>query len=744
MNKQLGAVVTAWGLLAGVSGMALADLMAVDPGPYTAATGKFPLWYQDHNDLALELCRSRAVGPSGGYLCTLIPEPGVYDDRQPMVFPSNWPSELFWFLAETSLPNSGINNYSLEVYVAGIEAAFANELPRDGDQQAFARIRIRAAVPNNRTGTYTVTHPYGVETVNVTQGGRRAINLTRDIGVGENFTGALNGAVGPFLSRADGQRLTAVNPDTGETETFIGDPAVPTRVVGGRNDVNYVEISGPAGTIRTELFALSGKLFDRNALPPTPVEVERSTYSRTGSGSRISVFARTPGVPGASVCYRDTLELVPGTTPSPCLVPLTGNGNGYFFASDANPQRLPASLIVTASNPNGTSRPTSLASPLTDLVKIASARYLRDSRTLIIEASSSDEVEIPDLAAVGFGRLNKTGTLQSLTVTDLAQPPARVTVKSAAGGMDSEPVTVVGAVPPPADNLPPVGQPDSASTSPGVAIDIDVLANDSDPDNHLPLKIASVSAPPAGQGTVAIVADKLRYTPPATVENAFTASFGYVAEDSAGARSGPIAVSVAVGASNRPPLANPDSASTSAGVPIDIDVLANDSDPDGNLPLRITAVNGPLAGQGTVAIVADQLRYTPPTTVENAFTAGFSYTLADSLGATATGNVSVAVSPAPPPAATISVTGATVTRGNNNRFSWELSGTTTLTTNNTLTIDVTTTGGTVRLGSATPNRNNGRWSLTVRNSATLVPTPTPSATVTASNGDSVTVPVTSR
>ena len=45
----------------------------------------------------------------------------------------------------------------------GIEAAFASENPVDGDQQSFARIRIRASVPT--PGTYRITHPYGVETV---------------------------------------------------------------------------------------------------------------------------------------------------------------------------------------------------------------------------------------------------------------------------------------------------------------------------------------------------------------------------------------------------------------------------------------------------------------------------------------------------------------------------------------------------------------------------------------------------
>ena len=171
MNKQLGAIVTAWGLFAGMTGIALADLKAVDPGPYTAATGGFPLWYQDNNDLALELCRSKAVlGGPGNYLCTLIPEPGVFDDAQPLIFPANWPGELFWFLAETTIPAGAVAGYSLDAYVAGVEAAFGGDVPLDGDQVSFGRIRIRVDVPV--AGTYTITHPYGVDTVVVTTPGR--------------------------------------------------------------------------------------------------------------------------------------------------------------------------------------------------------------------------------------------------------------------------------------------------------------------------------------------------------------------------------------------------------------------------------------------------------------------------------------------------------------------------------------------------------------------------------------------
>ena len=228
MNNWPRLALNALGLTLSLSGSAFAQLAAVDPGPYTFATGKFPMWYQDNNLLSIELCQSRAassrvpVTVPPAYMCTLLPTPGVFDDSLPMVFPDNWPDEAFWFLAETTIANNAAG-YGMDAYVAGIEAAFASGNPVDGDQQSFARIRIRVNVPT--AGTYTITHPYGVETVNVTTPGRRAINITKDVGIGApgNFSGALNGAIGPFLRSVNGP-YTEVNPDTGAIETFVGDP----------------------------------------------------------------------------------------------------------------------------------------------------------------------------------------------------------------------------------------------------------------------------------------------------------------------------------------------------------------------------------------------------------------------------------------------------------------------------------------------------------------------------------------
>ena len=273
-----------------------------------------------------------------------------------MIFPDNWPPEAFWFLAETTIADNAAG-YGVDAYVAGIEAAFASENPADGDQQSFARIRIRVNVPV--AGTYTITHPYGVETVNVTAPGRRAINITRDIGIGApgNFTGAVNGAIGPFLRSVNGP-YTEVNPDTGATETFVGDPNLTEAVTGSPFNTNFLRITGPAGTIQSNVFSLSGKVLDNRQ--QTQVEIDRATYRRTSAGVRAEVFAKADS--SSTLCFRETVALLPGPPPTPCQTSLLGDNNGLFFGQRLGTGAVPPVVVVTATNPAGTTRPTAVSS----------------------------------------------------------------------------------------------------------------------------------------------------------------------------------------------------------------------------------------------------------------------------------------------------------------------------------------------------------------------------------------------
>lgn len=92
------------------------------------------------------------------------------------------------------------------------------------------------------------------------------------------------------------------------------------------------------------------------------------------------------------------------------------------------------------------------------------------------------------------------------------------------------------------------------------------------------------------------------------------------------------------GSVNQPPVANNDVATTTAGVPITINVLANDSDPNGD-SLTITGVSNFVGG--TASISGSSVVFTPNAGFVGA--GSFSYTISDGRGGTATANVSVTV-----------------------------------------------------------------------------------------------------
>ena len=81
------------------------------------------------------------------------------------------------------------------------------------------------------------------------------------------------------------------------------------------------------------------------------------------------------------------------------------------------------------------------------------------------------------------------------------------------------------------------------------------------------------------------------------------------------------------------PIANDDYATTNEGTPVNIPVLANDSDSEGGTPTVTATSGGP--SNGAASVNADgTIRYTPSPGFSGTDT--FEYTVADWGGATAT------------------------------------------------------------------------------------------------------------
>ena len=185
---------------------------------------------------------------------------------------------------------------------------------------------------------------------------------------------------------------------------------------------------------------------------------------------------------------------------------------------------------------------------------------------------------------------------------------------------------------------------DRAETPEDVPAVIDVLANDTDPDGDK-LRVASVSAPEHGAATV--VSGGVRYEPDLNWhgEDRFT----YRAADPGGLTSR-ATVRVTVTPVNDPPEAVDDEAETLEDVPAVVDVLANDSDPDGD-PLRVVSV-GP-AAHGMTAVAEGGVRYASELNWYG--TDRFIYTIADPEGLTATATVTMTVLPVNDPPEAVGV-----------------------------------------------------------------------------------------
>ena len=184
---------------------------------------------------------------------------------------------------------------------------------------------------------------------------------------------------------------------------------------------------------------------------------------------------------------------------------------------------------------------------------------------------------------------------------------------------------------------PPIVKDDTANTTTAKSVTIAVLANDFDPDGD-PMTVTAVTRP--ANGTAVINGTAPNNTVTYTSKTGFTGAdtFSYTVSDGKGATaSAKVTVTVST-PPNHPPVAADDSALTSKNKAVAIAVLANDSDPDGD-PLTIASVS--TAANGTVAASATRVTYTPNKNFLG--TDGFTYTITDGRGGSASARVTVSV-----------------------------------------------------------------------------------------------------
>jgi hypothetical protein len=166
-------------------------------------------------------------------------------------------------------------------------------------------------------------------------------------------------------------------------------------------------------------------------------------------------------------------------------------------------------------------------------------------------------------------------------------------------------------------------------------VTLTTLSNDSDPDGDN-LTITNVETPT--NGTATINGQTIVYTPKAGFSG--TDKFEYTISDGNGGTA-TATETVIVTAVNKAPNASNDVATTGCSV-ITIDVLGNDTDPDGDT-LKLVSVTG--ANLGTAVVSGNNIVYTPSNTCGKGNTGvdNLSYTISDGNGHTASAGVTVNV-----------------------------------------------------------------------------------------------------
>ncbi len=636
-------------------------------GPIDPAFG-YPKWYQDSSGVAFELGTALSAGELENMLLLLGPGDTVAPERYvyPPTTPSTFPNEHFYYMASAASEDIPIplganagkpeDTTTKAIVILALEAAFStghDEVP--GSQIVFSRTRIHLKILPY-SGDYVLETPYKTYTFKNQLAGER-LWFTDDVGVAlapEGFVECMFGGIGPFLLHSDtpgGKELPA---HRFEGRSYAGQQETPSPVTGSPLGKNFIRLSGPNGWVWfQDQFSVTGRL------KTTPLEsdislIRASKYDAPGD-VRLDVFAkgkptlqaRQPG--GTPTWTQPTMTIYPApprvnavtgrlSVPTGVAGTLLSNngplGNSYYKQWISSGPTLPTA--ITGVDDAGVVSTV----PVTSVVVVTKADYSNVTKTLTVAATMA-ELNSPET----FRLIGVDGEASNQTFTDsievpLKAPPSKITVISSGGGATTLDVSV--GMPSAAVNRPPVAVNDTGATLGTAPLVLSVLANDTDPDGDR-VSIAAVTKPSAGTAVINTLDGTITYTAPVGSSGLHT--FNYTATDRRGGSS-TATVSVLVDGA---PLAVADTATVTAGLSGMIDVLANDSDPDGD-PLVITSVTQPdvnFVRVGTVSIEAGgkALRYLPSVGTTGEHT--FSYTISDGRGGVATATVSVTINTAP-------------------------------------------------------------------------------------------------
>jgi Big-like domain-containing protein len=745
--KKLVGALAAMAVLLPAAHNANAALERMGPINTSPTVGGFPSWFQDQTGLTMEFCDLTNQSELTGGWCTLIPPT---PSAAPESFPNNFFIEHFYHDANTSV-SDGTTKARLIMAVEASFAGGAAVVP--GQQMTFGRIRVFIThVPSAGTYTVYHPYGKWTFN-GVAAGDRIFFTEDVGLACVATFTCTLGTTIGPFLLPSPtpggvevppipdivaGQdpfydilvNTGANKPYPGTGKKYVTDPGRIGPVTGsplppfvGNDGVTYnhnvFRVEGPAGfALTTTDFTVTGRLMTGGL--PSAVTVDRASFAETAAnGIKVDVMATgQPTMPARLPAQPVPTKTAPiiNFWDAPCsgtIDPNTGALIGPFSApvganqiqmvnadvkywGQAHPlPAVPASVCVvdqTSVNSLGQIVPTFYNVAVVDEVQIAPAPAASGATynpalggSLTVTANSSETVTPPSLSLLGYGPM----VGNTITVSPLAAPPAKVTVLSTDGGTTDLLVTTGfgnagSGVPALANNDTFTINEDcspTAATSCAVPPVFNVLANDTVNGGPVPAGATVTIVTPPKLGTAVINADQtITYTPNANANG--TDAITYTVTN-AGAVSNTAQATINITPINDLPVAVNDSFSGILNRSNVINVIANDTDVDSPTDVANAQIVTWPAQLGAQPVPANGvLTFTP--TAQGTFS--FTYNAVDRLGAVSAAPATVTFVVGATEAITIAkaIFKAAVTGAANTR--WTVQGTDSVRQGETLTV----------------------------------------------------------
>lgn len=422
-------------------------------------------------------------------------------------------------------------------------------------------------------------------------------------------------------------------------------------------DVVYQDSGEGATTVDVALTVSDGRAeangvlrITVSAAGDTPLTADSfSVQAYAGQQKTIRPLAYAHGGTGAV-----TLNSVPAKTGAE-ISPSYDAGTFLFVSDEVRTHDLEYTVTDGDQTASGTIRievqsppdvnSTPITTPKTVFVETLS------SQTVDVVATDSDPAgnvlmvtstsEVPRSSGVSVETLDQRYIRVVLT-GPLDDGPVTLTYTVTNGLASAEGTVTVVEIPRRAQTQPPIGADDQVTVRVGDVVDIDVLANDSQPDgDEITLAHDLQRDVPSGGGLLFAASNELRYLAPSTPGNV-TAVYTIEGEDGQTADAQvTIAVREADVTTNTPPVPETVTARVVAGESVRIGVPLDGIDPEGDSVQLVGIATNPEKGSVSMA-GADRLEYQAGP--YSAGTDTFTYSVIDGLGARATGTVRIGIS----------------------------------------------------------------------------------------------------